>query len=53
MNRRHLLCAFALTALFGAFAIVRHADEMRSVIGEDVSKRYVENIARLEMKREE
>lgn len=44
--------ALVLTALGGGFMLARAADDMRTLAGEDLSKRYVENIARLELKRE-
>ena len=44
--------AVVLTALGSGFVLARAADDMRSMAGEDLSKRYVENIARLELKRE-
>lgn len=42
-----------LTALGAGFMLARQADDLRLLAGEDLSKRYVENIARLELKREE
>jgi hypothetical protein len=43
---------FVLTALGAGVMLAREADDMRRVAGEDLSKRYVENIARLEMTRD-
>lgn len=45
--------AMVLTALGSGFMLARQSDDMRQMAGEDLSKRYVENIARLELKREE
>lgn len=45
--------ACALSVLGGAVAFVREADSMRSMAGEELCKRYVENIARLELSRHE
>jgi len=44
--------ALALIALFSVFALARKADDLRNLVGEDLTKKYVENLARLEMKRE-
>ncbi len=45
--------AFALTVLGGGVLLARGADNLSNLAGEDVSKRYVENIARLELKRDD
>lgn len=45
--------ALVMTALGASAVMAREADDMRKMAGEDLSKRYVENIARLELKREE
>jgi hypothetical protein len=43
---------FVLTALGAALVLARGADDIRTLVGEDLTKRYVENIARLELRRE-
>ena len=45
--------AFTLATLCSAVCFVREADAMRDMGGEELSKRYVENIARLELSRHE
>lgn len=45
--------AFALSVLGSAAVFMRDADAMRGMAGEELSKRYVENIARLELSRHE
>ncbi len=45
--------AFVLAALGSGMAFVTEADGLRALAGEDLSKRYVENIARLELSRHE
>lgn len=45
--------ALTLAVLGGAVAFAREMDDMRGMGGEDLAKRYVENIARLELRREE
>lgn len=45
--------ALVLTALGTALVLARASDDMPDVAGEELSKRYVENIARLELAREE
>lgn len=47
-----LTAALTLTALGTAFMLARQTDDLRQLAGEDLSKRYVENIARLELTRE-
>lgn len=47
-----LVAALVIAALGCAVTFVREADAMRELADEDLSKRYVENIARLELKRE-
>lgn len=47
-----MTAALVLAALGTGLMLAREADDMRRMAGEDLSKRYVENIARLEMKRE-
>lgn len=45
--------AFVLSVLGSTVVFAREADSMRAVAGEELSKRYVENIARLELSRHE
>ncbi len=45
--------AMTLSVLGSAVVFAREADSMRDVAGEELSKRYVENIARLELSRHE
>lgn len=46
-----LVAGLALTVLGAAVTLAREADGMRLLAGENLSKRYVENIARLELRR--
>lgn len=46
-----IVAGLALTALGAAVTLAREADGLRLMAGEDLSKKYVENIARLELRR--
>ncbi len=48
-----LVTAFTLSVLGAAVVFAREADSMSAMAGEGLSKRYVENIARLELSRHE
>lgn len=48
-----LVAGLAVAALGCGLVYLREADDLRSLGGADLSKRYVENIARLELRRDE
>ena len=47
----HLVAGLVVAALGSGLIFLREADDLRALGGGDLSKRYVENIARLELSR--